>query len=58
MNDDTSEPIGSSDLVPVAELVLGGGFRVVFWYLKGTTSKDGSRVALLNNYRHGTCLII
>jgi hypothetical protein len=49
MNYATGEPVRSSDLVTVAELVLGGGFRVVFWYLKGTTSKDGRRVSLLNN---------
>ena len=49
MNYAMGEPVGSSDLVTVAELVLGGGFRVVFWYLKGTTSTNGGRVSLLNN---------
>jgi len=45
MNDATPEPTRSSDLVPVIELVLGGGSGVVFWYLKGTTSTNGRRVS-------------
>jgi len=49
MNDDTGEPVRSSDLVTVAELVLGGGFKIVCWYPKGTTSTNGRRVSLLNN---------
>jgi hypothetical protein len=35
--------------VPVIELVLGGSFGVVWWYLKGTTSTNGRKVSLLNN---------
>ena len=49
MNDATPEPTRSSNLVPVIELVLGGSFGVVWWYLKGTTSTDGRKVSLLNN---------
>jgi hypothetical protein len=49
MNDDTPEPTRSSNLVPVIELVFGGGFGVVWWYLKRTTSTNGRKVSLLNN---------
>jgi hypothetical protein len=45
MNDATPEPTRSIDLVPVIELVLGGGSGVVFWYLKRTTSTNGRKVS-------------